>query len=232
MVVMDGAPAKVFANQGAVKVVGQALPEQLYAIAVSKTSPELKAALNRALRELQDEGEVSRLGTQYFGLPTDQQAPIPTASAAGESTAAPAPTPATCLDAMMGVDDLNYDDVDMTHIPLVAPKQPVHKGWRVYNSGECAWDPAYTFSFVQGDRMSGHETRLTNVVGPRTTYDVYIDLVAPAEPGLYQGIWQMRDGSGKPFGQRLDATVRVAAGAPVNDGSGTPPGIRTPPANN
>ena len=54
-------------------------------------------------------------------------------------------------------------------------------------------------------------------VAPGEEVTVSVDLVAPLQPGMYEGYWRARDSSLRRFGQRLWAKVMVAeAGQDVN----------------
>ena len=47
--------------------------------------------------------------------------------------------------------------------------------------------------------MGGQPTPVQGQVAPGQTYDMFLNLVAPLQPGVYQGIWQMVDGTNAPF---------------------------------
>ncbi|MCB0188394.1 MAG: hypothetical protein KDE31_29190, partial [Caldilineaceae bacterium] len=49
-----------------------------------------------------------------------------------------------------------------------------------------------------------------------------MNLIAPAQPGVYQGIWQMVNGSGVPFGERIWVGIQIP-------GPPTPTPIPAPP---
>ncbi|MEZ4515607.1 MAG: NBR1-Ig-like domain-containing protein [Chloroflexota bacterium] len=115
----------------------------------------------------------------------------------------------------------------MTAPPSVSPGQAFSKGWRIQNSGTCAWDPSYRLVFVSGNlpgaSMGGQPTPVQGQVAPGQTYDMFVNLVAPLQPGVYQGIWQMMDSSNVPFGDRIWVGITVPAPA-----TATPPPTQTP----
>jgi heat shock protein HslJ len=57
--------------------------------------------------------------------------------------------------------------------------------------------------------MEGAPVVLHGRTAPQGTYDVEVELVAPREPGLYQGFWQMRTAGGLYFGDRLSVGILV-----------------------
>ncbi len=223
LVVLDIQPADVAVAAGGVKLVGRGQNQQRLAIAVPNGANSLREEINAALTQLQNEGRVAQLIQQYMGLPPDQviPPPAPTATPVVPPTATPvpvgSPTPVPCINGMQYVADLNYNDNNMTSPPPVAPGQPFSKGWRIRNSGTCSWDPSYRLVFVSGNlpgaSMGGQPTPVQGQVAPGQTYDMFVNLVAPLQPGVYQGIWQMVDGTNAPFGDRIWVGITVPAPA-------------------
>ncbi|HEY53473.1 MAG TPA: META domain-containing protein, partial [Caldilineae bacterium] len=86
-------------------------------------------------------------------------------------------------------------------------------GWRLKNTGTCNWDSAYLLAPDGGNvpaaSMGGQPTPIQGKVAPGETYDIYVDLVAPTTPGIYQGFWKMKNGKGQAFGQRIYVGIRV-----------------------
>lgn len=233
LVAMDLQPAEVAVSEGGVKLVGQGLNLQRLAIAVPNGANALREEMNAALIQLQNEGRVAQLIQQYMGLLPDQivTPPAPTATPNVPPTATPlpvvSPTPVPCINGMRYVADLNYNDNNMTSPPAVSPGQPFSKGWRIQNSGNCTWNPSYRLVFVSGNlpgaSMGGQPTPVQGQVAPGQTYDMFVNLVAPLQPGVYQGIWQMTDGNNVPFGDRIWVGITVPAPA-----TATPPPTQTP----
>lgn len=213
LVMMDRPPAERFARAGGVKVVGIGLNPQQYVIAALKGSVELIDRVNNALRELYSEGTLTTLAVEYFGLPPEEILPPPTPQ---PPVITPAPTP-TCFDGMAFVDDLNLDDNNMTTPPKLSPGQSFIKGWRIRNTGTCTWDSSYKLEYVYGNspasRMGGQPTPIQGQVPPGAEYDMYVNLVSPLTPGIYQGFWQMTNQNGVPFGQRIWVGIEVPAAA-------------------
>jgi heat shock protein HslJ len=107
----------------------------------------------------------------------------------------------------------------------VAPGQKFTKVWRVVNSGTCTWDSSYELVFASGNRMNGQPTPVQGQVAPGQSYDIAVELTAPANGGDYSAIWQMENTQGTAFGQRLRVYVQVVPGP-----TATPAPTQTPVA--
>ena len=207
---MDFKPAQDFAAQRSLALVDRDLYPQLYAIALPKNSPVLQQKINDALIALQNNGSLGQLSRQYLQTNIQPPAPLPT-----PVPNQPTPAPNVCADGMALVQDLSYDDRNMTAPPTLNPGQPFTKSWRVRNTGTCAWQPGYVLSFARGNnpsaQMNGQPAPVANTVSPGQTYDFNVNMVAPFDAGMYQGFWQMKNASGVPFGQTLWVYIQVAA---------------------
>ena len=224
VVIMDLQPAVQTLADPELKLVGQGLNQQLLAIALPKGSEALRAQIDQALLTLQNEGRVTQLAQTYLGLRPEDIIPPPT----------PEPTQAPCVDAMQFVDDLNYDDKDLTEFPVLDPGKTFQKGWRIKNTGTCIWNNAYFIKYVHGNnpaaQMGGQPTTIKGAVETGRTYDMYVDQFAPKVAGKYVGYWQMHNAAGAPFGQTIWVAIEVrdtAPGAPTV--TVTPQDTPTPP---
>ncbi|HRV92946.1 MAG TPA: transporter substrate-binding domain-containing protein [Anaerolineae bacterium] len=226
VVILDLPPAEVAVQAGGLVIAGRGLNTQSLAIALPKGAVSLKAEIDRVLGELQSEGRVAALAQQYLDLEPGEISPTPTATAdAGGSV--PTPTPVPCLDGLGFVEHLNFDDQGMSAPPDMQPGQPFTKGWRVRNNGTCTWTTDYQLVFAQGNtpaaRMGGEPVAVTRDVAPGEVYEIQVNLIAPLQPGLYQGFWQMLNSQDVAFGARLPVGIRVP-GAPT----ATPAPTQTP----
>jgi len=224
VVIMDLQPAVQTLADADIKLVGEGLNQQLLAIALPKGADSLKAQIDQALLTLQNEGRVTQLAQTYLGLRPEDIIPPP----------APEPTHAPCVDAMQFVDDLNYDDKDLTDFPVLDPGKTFQKGWRIKNTGSCTWNNAYFIKYVRGSdpaaQMGGQPTIIKSEVGLGQTYDMYVDLFAPKVAGKYVGYWQMHNASGVPFGPTIWVAIEVRDTSPGEptatatvEASATPP---------
>jgi ABC-type amino acid transport substrate-binding protein len=217
VVMMDLAPAQTQANAGGVTLVGSRLNSQNYAIAMRAGQTELASQINLILTDLVNSGKLNELAHTYGVIEASQvlPTPAPTATAAPNPTATPVPPPTACVDGMAYVKDLNYDDQNMQNPPKMNPGQTFQKGWRIRNTGTCSWNSSYFLAFTSGNRpgaqMSGVATPIQGTIPPGAVYDMYVNLVAPTEAGVYQGIWNLFNGKSQGFGQKVWVGIEVIA---------------------
>lgn len=205
LVITDLPSAEVTAEESSLVIAGQGLNRQRFALALPKGATSLKAEIDRVLADLYSEGKVAELAQAYLELEPDELLPPPT----------PVSTPVVCRDGLALVQHLNLDDQNMSAPPQLQPGQPFSKGWRVRNTGTCTWELNYRLIFAYGNnpaaRMGGESVALTQQVAPGGTADLQINLVAPLQPGTYQGFWQMVNGLNVAFGERLSVGITVPA---------------------
>jgi ABC-type amino acid transport substrate-binding protein/putative hemolysin len=225
LVILDREVALNYANEGRAKVVGKSEYVQNYGIAVRKGS-SLVPQLNKILAELQADRTVARLAAQYLNIPEDKVLPTPTAPP--PPTVAPPPvetptplgppTPAPCKSSVKWVSDLSFPDGTTAQ-----PGQPFRKGWLIRNNGTCDWAPDFAISYAYGTYMGGQPVRMGVVVPPEATHEVWMDLVAPTAPGLYQSNYQMLDSQSVPFGAIGWVKIQVPAPATAVPPTKVPP---------
>ena len=218
LVILDKLAADEYILAGGVVSVGQSLNTQLFAIALPKGAATLQAKLNAALTELQNDGTIARLTDVYL----DIQAPVATPAPVLTAIPGPTATPAGCYDGMAFVQDVQVPDGTE-----MRPGQEFDKVWRIRNTGTCAWNNNYQLVFVQGDRMSGSSTFVTDKVNPGNIYNMTVKLKAPNSPGKYTGIWQMVNSKGTPFGERI--WVKITVPGAVAPTSAPPTATMVPP---
>jgi hypothetical protein len=117
----------------------------------------------------------------------------------------PTPTPggaATITPQTSSCDRATFvTDVNVPDGTVFAPNSAFTKTWRIKNTGSCTWTTSYTLVFVSGNKMSGPDAvNLTSTVGPNTSFDLSVNLTAPATAGAYRGYWQLKNASGQIFG--------------------------------
>ncbi len=216
VVMLDLLVAESYVEEGGVEIVAQDLNTETYAIAFPKGAAELQAQTNEVLTLLQETGVVEKLIGEYLDVKPEFIVPVPSPTPAPEQPVVRPPVTPGCIDSMTWVSDLSYDDQNMTAPPVIPGGQVFRKGWRVLNSGTCTWDSNYGVTFVQGNRpgarMGGQATAIAGTVAPGATYDLYVDLIAPIQPAVYQSIWQMYNTGGSAFGEKLWVAITVPAG--------------------
>lgn len=104
-------------------------------------------------------------------------------------------------------------DVTIPDGSILAPGLPFQKTWRLLNSGKTTWTTDYSLIFIDGNLMDAQPTvSLPAVVQPGEMVDVTVDMIAPAEPGVYKGYWELRKPNGEifGFGANKDASIWVS----------------------
>ena len=124
----------------------------------------------------------------------------PNQTAAPSRTAPPAtvqPTAQNCDRAAAG----NPIDVTIPDDSPLLPGQAFTKIWRLENAGTCSWTSQYAVTFFSGEQMGAPAVvALRGEVKPGQTVDISVDMVAPLQPGKYQGNWKLRNASNVLFG--------------------------------
>jgi hypothetical protein len=90
--------------------------------------------------------------------------------------------------------------------------------------------PNFALFYVNGNRveasMAAQPLLIERTVAPGDTIDLSVSLQAPAVYGVFQGFWQMRDDTGKLFGEVVWVGIQVPNPNPPTPVPATP----TPPA--
>lgn len=198
-------------NSDTVRLAGENFYKQQFAIAAPKGS-DLTAELNQALLTVQSNGTFAQLVKDYLRVNANSITPDEE-TAVVENIVVAEPPPAPCIHSMTYVADLNLDDANMTAPPIMAPGQPFSKGWRLQNSGTCAWEPDFALAYVNGNRieaaMGGSAVPVGRTVQPGESVDIYAQLQAPQAYGTFQGFWQMRNSAYQYFGEVTWVGIQV-----------------------
>jgi len=213
LVVLDKLAADEFILGGGVVSVGGNLNRQLFAIALPKGAPTLQAELNAALIALQNDGTIARLTEDYLDIKVSVGVPVPLPTAI--PVPGPTPTPAGCFDGLTFVSDVKIPDGTK-----IQASQEFQKVWRVRNTGTCTWNKNYQLVYVQGNRMSGSSTFVTERVNPGNAYEIEVNMKAPKSSGKYTGFWQMVNANGVPFGERIYVKITVPRAEPEAPSAG------------
>jgi hypothetical protein len=133
------------------------------------------------------------------------------------------------------------NDVSVPDNTAMTQGQTFTKTWKVLNSGSCAWDAGFKFSYKSGESMSGATYVLPSAVAPNASVDISIAMTAPAKTGTLRGDWQMSTAGGQFFGDIVYVQIIVGgagttstaatstAGASTSTPTGTPTVTLTPP---
>jgi uncharacterized protein YkwD len=131
-------------------------------------------------------------------LPTE----TPLAASQTPDPLTPNATPA-CRDEAVFVEDVTYPD----HTRLNAGEK-FTKTWKLQNIGTCTWS-GYTVTFVSGDKMEAPDAVPVPETESKSTVDISVELVAPAEDGAYAGNFELRDAEGESISLGLETTFWV-----------------------
>jgi uncharacterized protein YkwD len=128
---------------------------------------------------------------------------------------APTSTPVTLLPNTGTAEQGSPDEVAVADVITVNAGESFTKVWRLRNTGAREWSDGagqYTWLFVGGDQMDGpSQVWIGEPVPPGGDYSVQVTLTAPAEPGTYEGDWQLHDAAGQPVGPAFGVRVEVLA---------------------
>lgn len=120
-------------------------------------------------------------------------------------------------------------DVTIPDNTPMAPGQAFTKTWRVRNTGSCAWEAGFKFTFVGGEQMNGATYTLPSAVPANTEIDISIAMVAPTnKTGALRGNWRMQTATGQWFGDEVYVII-VVGGATLTPTKGTPTNTTVPP---
>jgi len=198
--------------------------------ACGATEPDLTPTLTVAPDDIRTQavGTFSAdLTATAFAAPTNTPAPTVTplstvtlgtvVSGAALGTAPAAAGGATSCYGLAFVSDVTIKD----DTP-VDPGEKFTKTWKVQNTGSCAWDAGFKFSFVSGDAMGGATFTLPSAVAAGATLDISIPMTAPNKSGTVRGDWQMFTAGGAAIPSGVYVQVVVGGGgaaAPTNTGT-------------
>ncbi len=139
-------------------------------------------------------------------------APVPTAAQANPQPTilVTTPTAPACTPDLRFVADETIPDG--TEVP---PQATLLKVWRVRNAGTCPWGPGYTLRFVAGDPLDAEPEQPLFPAPPGGETRIQVRFRAPAEPGVYQSVWQAADPQGVVFGDPIFIVIEVVAPTPT-----------------
>ncbi len=104
-------------------------------------------------------------------------------------------------------------DVTIPDNTSMTPGQNFTKTWKVLNSGSCAWDAGFKFTFTGGEQMSGVTYTLPSSVAPNAQIDVSVAMIAPSKTGTLRGNWRMQTAGGQFFGDEVYVQIIVGGSA-------------------
>jgi len=130
-------------------------------------------------------------------LPTKQGLALPTTVlptvTQTSNTAETAPTP-DCEDRALLIADVTIPDNTR-----LQTGETFTKTWKLQNAGTCTWI-GYSAAFLSGDKMDAPDAVPLAQTAPKTTVDVSVELVAPANDGAFTGIFELHNAAGQVVG--------------------------------
>ncbi|MCC6905062.1 MAG: hypothetical protein IT326_04405 [Anaerolineae bacterium] len=174
--------------------------------------------------------------------PTIERTPIPTLTSLPTTTPTlpptetPVPTqvppteaPATALPASGSTTSFSavfVSDVTVPDGTSFAPGESFNKTWRLRNNGSAAWTQGTKLTFVRGQQMGAPASVAAPATGPGSNADITVGFTAPATPGTYESVWQLRTTENQSFGAEIFVKITVAAASGGSSGgSGSGQGI-------
>jgi hypothetical protein len=121
-------------------------------------------------------------------------------------------------------------DVTIPDGKVIAPGAAFTKTWKLQNGGTTTWTTSYSLAFASGEQM-GDTTSvpLPQSIPPGAQIDISVDMVAPDDPGSYQGYWKMKNASGQFFNDPVYVLITVGSpGTTPLPTSETPAATSTP----
>ncbi|VDO34382.1 unnamed protein product [Onchocerca flexuosa] len=119
-------------------------------------------------------------------------------------TGSPPPEYVTQLPSMQFVQDVTIGEGES-----VPPSTRFTKTWRVRNSGNEWWPNGCFLCYMEGDKLSDTTRSWIQPLAPGKEINVSIEMVSPAERGIYQSRWQLNTSSGIPFGESIWCIIAV-----------------------
>ena len=158
------------------------------------------------------QASATSIATAVMGSPAAQTATLPAQTAAvtqtptANSASTGSPADWAALGNYVSIPDGSIFNVSDTFTTT----------WRIKNIGTTTWTTDYALVYVSGDVMTGDKTvALTANVAPGAQVDLSVMMTAPADPGKYQGFWELRNATGTLFGTGPQANqpfeVKIAA---------------------
>jgi len=148
----------------------------------------------------------------------DMSTPDLTSGPAPGSTAPPTttPEPTGVLTPSPCLPDAVFEtDVTVPDGTIFAPSEEFTKTWRMRSDGCAPWPADSSWVFDSGDQMGAPISVPVPDTPLGSTADISVDMVAPDEPGTYQGFWQMQNPRGVRFGNRVFVMIVVPGPTPT-----------------
>lgn len=121
----------------------------------------------------------------------------------------PAAPPSPPLSCLPEADWAGEDEYIAEPARVLPPGKHFYKVWRIRNSGTCPWDERYKLVYFTGSEFGASHSVPLPYTPPNKTIEIIVEMVAPQEPGHYEGVWRLQAPSGKFFGWYHDVVIKV-----------------------
>lgn len=141
-------------------------------------------------------------------LTTAPQIFVPT-QAIVVATITAGPSPTATFGAVGCNNSTLVSDVTIPDGTKIDPGKSFTKTWRIKNTGTCAWNGDYKFTFTGGELFGSDTTKIRRNVAPNATTDFSLNFTAPTTPGTYTGYWRLYNDKGEAFGAVFSVNIVV-----------------------
>ncbi len=100
-------------------------------------------------------------------------------------------------------------DVSIPDGTSIAAGATFIKTWRMRNTSSCDWGEGYSIAFFSDTPMHPTGREPIRPTPSNGVIDISVPLTAPTQPGVYTTTWRLKDPSGRFFGNRVFAVIRV-----------------------
>ncbi len=112
-------------------------------------------------------------------------------------------TASACLPNASLVREVNYPDGSQ-----LRARQSFTKSWALQNNSNCTWRNA-RLVFLSGYLLAGRSPQPVADLGPNGSVEINLNLVAPAVPGTFPGVWRLQTADGRLFGPELSYSIVI-----------------------
>jgi hypothetical protein len=167
------------------KVIAGAVTE----ISINMTAPNLTGVVSSNWQMATEIGKP-------FGSVLSASITLPGTASTGSATDG-------CLNSIL------VSDVTVHNGAEIKAGESFTKTWLVKNTGTCTWNRDFKITHIGGDLLGSDTTKIRQTVGPGSSAEISLDMVAPNSTGTISTAWQMASDEGVLFGQIFGFSIVV-----------------------
>nr|XP_053635820.1 protein ILRUN-like [Cherax quadricarinatus] len=103
-------------------------------------------------------------------------------------------------------------DITIGEGESVPPSTRFIKTWRIQNTGEDGWPSGCSLIFTGGEQLGAPSHISVSSLGAGEVADISVEMMSPAQTGLYSSKWRMSTAQGNFFGDTIWVKVQVFQG--------------------